>query len=375
MLKKLLATWVAVCFLALGFASSAEAAYQPTPQTRYAPNNTVFAIAVTPTRIYIGGQFLRLTPLAGGKVISRQGIAAFDRATGDLITSFHPTFTSGVVRSIAVSADESTVLVGGAFTTVNGVSHPRLAAVSAADGTLIPGWDTTANGAVRDIKVVGSSAYLGGAFGNVGGLARLGLTKIDVSTGTVDRTWNPGTAGGRPTALTLSEGNLVVGGAFTTLGGAPRDFLGSVTLDTGAVTSWTPASRCSTCTVIDVASDAATNSVLAGMAGPGGKAVSYDAATGALRWSDSSDGNVQAITTDGVDVYIGGHFGPNPTNELYAANIGTGTIDPGFEPSFPGNTFPGIWALEAAPEALYVGGGFVGVNGTTQSKYAVFPLI
>jgi trimeric autotransporter adhesin len=373
MFKRFLASCVAVFSIGLAYATSAEAAYQPTPQAKYVPNNTVFAIAVTPTRIYIGGQFLRVTPI-GGRAASRPGIAAFDRTSGALVPDFHPSFTSGAVRSIAVSADEQTVVVGGAFTTVNGVSHPKLAAVRASDGSLVPGWDTTASSTVRDIKVDGPNAYLGGAFGKVGGLSRLGLAKIDVATGTVDANWKPTTTGGRPTALTMAQNSLIVGGAFTTLAGAPRQFLGSVSLVTGAVTAWTPTPPCATCSVIDLAADSATNSVLAGMGGPGGKAVRYDAGTGGTKWVRSSDGNVQAITTDGTDVYVGGHFGPNPANELYAVDITTGTIDQTFAPSFPGNTFPGVWALEAAPEALYAGGGFVGVDGTTQSKYAVFPV-
>jgi hypothetical protein len=371
MFKRFLASCVAVFSIGLAYATSAEAAYQPTPQAEYVPNNTVFAIAVTPDRVYIGGKFLRVT--LNGKFSSRQGIAAFDRTTGALISGFHPSFTSGAVRTIAVSGD--TVLVGGAFTTVNGFSHPKLAAVSATDGSLLPNWNTTASGEVRDIKIVGSSAYLGGAFGKVGGLSRPGLAKVDVSTGAVDLNWKPSAAGGgRPAALTVVQNTIVVGGAFTTLASAPRQFLGSVTLDTGAVTDWAPTPACPTCNVIDLAADTATNSVLAGVGGPGGKAVRYDASTGSTQWVRSSDGNVQAITTDGTDVYVGGHFGPNPANELYAVSITKGTIDTTFTPSFPGNTFPGVWALEAAPEALYVGGGFVGVDGTTQSKYAVFPV-
>ena len=77
----------------------------------------MLAIAASPdgSRIYVGGDF---TTVDGG---NRYRIAAFNTATGAVISSFRPVVDSQVR---AIAATNTAVYVGGTFSTVNGVARP-----------------------------------------------------------------------------------------------------------------------------------------------------------------------------------------------------------------------------------------------------------
>jgi hypothetical protein len=355
----------------VGLAAPSHAAYSPTPLPTWATNNTVFAVAVQGNTVYLGGKFTKLRNPATGKTMLAGGLAALNRQTGAPIWT---ATANGEVRSLAVAADGSKVFAGGTFTTVNGTTANHVAALSPSTGSPIGGWQGSASGNVRDLVVSGSALYLGGLFASVNGVGRGGLARLDAATGTL-QSWKSGTSGGRPWAIQLSASgqDLVVGGNFTTLGGAPRSFLGSVSTTTGAVTSWNPAPNCGSCYVFDVDTDAASTYVASG--GPGGHLDAYSASSGALSWSDSADGNVQAVASAGGLVYAGGHFDPHfagqTRHQLAAVNATTGALAP-FAPAMI-KADPGVFAIDAESDALFVGGGFSGVGSATgQAHYAQF---
>ena len=110
-----------------------------TPLSAWQTNGIVFALAYANGVLYVGGQFTSVrppgAPLGTGEV-ARSYLAAFNSATGALITSFNPVLTNVAgqsnpgVYSLAVSPDGKTLYAGGTFDHVNGAYHDNLAAIS-----------------------------------------------------------------------------------------------------------------------------------------------------------------------------------------------------------------------------------------------------
>jgi hypothetical protein len=126
-----------------------------------AGNAVVFALARRGSAIYAGGLFRKVTNAARTDTYTRHNFLAFSA-------------TSGAIRSIA----------------------PEF------------------NGPVWALRATRSSIYVGGAFTTVNGISRRALAKIDRRTGALDPTFNPVITSGRVTEVRLVEGRLIVGGTF-----------------------------------------------------------------------------------------------------------------------------------------------------------------
>lgn len=352
----------------------ALADYQTTPRETWSANKPVYAISVTDDRTYIGGAFTVVKNIVTKKTVSRTAIAAIDNTSGDLITSFNVAIT-GNVRAVAVSDDGDTVYLGGDFSSVNGQSLANLAAVDAYTGDLVQTWSTTASGMVRDLVWLDGALYVAGTFGKINNVVRGGLAKLS-PTGQL-LTWKTSFTGGKPRSITPATNgtDLVVAGSFLTIGGLSRPFLGSVSLATAAVSSWNPPEACSNCEIFDVTTEG--DAVYGAVGGGGGRAVKWSATGNQILWNVKGDGNLQAVdVADGV-VYVGGHFGPTfagqPRGQLAALSATNGSLLP-FAPDLGTQYSPGVWAIDAGPDFLRVGGGFLSVNGVNRARYAEFPI-
>ncbi len=148
-------------------------------------NSDVRGLAVSPdgARLYVVGQFTA----ANGQTRSR--IAAYDTATGALVSSFKPVLDT---RANAVVATNDTVYIGGVFSAVNGVARPRLAAVRASDGALLS-WAPSADLPVYALVLAdaGRKVIAGGGFSTMNGTSALGLAALDPTTGAT-LPWNAG---------------------------------------------------------------------------------------------------------------------------------------------------------------------------------------
>ena len=104
------------------------------PNLSWQTDGTVRAIAFAHGVIYVGGQFSAVRPpgtaVGSGRSVARSNVAALDATTGAPL-NWHPR-VGGTVYSIAVSG--SRVYLGGAFTSVGGAVRDHLAAVSTAGG-------------------------------------------------------------------------------------------------------------------------------------------------------------------------------------------------------------------------------------------------
>ncbi len=140
-------------------------------------NAQVLAVAASPdgSRIYVGGDFTT----ANGA--SRSRIAAYDVASGSLISTFAPN-VGYQVRAIV--ATNTTVYVGGSFAGVGSATRGNLAAFNAANGALLP-WAPSADSTVSAITLTpdGTAVITGGTFQNVNGTPAYGLAKISTPAG------------------------------------------------------------------------------------------------------------------------------------------------------------------------------------------------
>src|SRR5215207_4169398 len=144
-------TAVAAAAMAFGTVSSAAASpSQSFDDTAYV-SGTVYAIAYSGDRIFIGGDFTAV----GGQPRSN---AAALRPDGRLDPTWQPN-PDGIVRAIAASTDGSRIFLGGEFLNAGGAPRGKLAGVDAITGAALPDWTTTANGDVLALAVSGNRVY------------------------------------------------------------------------------------------------------------------------------------------------------------------------------------------------------------------------
>ncbi|GAA5109344.1 hypothetical protein GCM10023339_09300 [Alloalcanivorax gelatiniphagus] len=208
----------------------------PTPQI----NGVVWDTAIVGNTVYAGGSFTNARPAgspAGQNEVARGNMVAFNVTTG-VMTSFAPAF-NGQIRSLAVSPDQTRLYVGGEFTTVNGQTRRRIAAFNTATGALITTFAPPVNYDVNAVTATNTTVYAGGSFLGVGSQSREKLAAFRASDGAL-LDWAPAATGptAEVTAIVVNPAGtkVAVGGSFTALNGSsnPGYGLGMVDATTGA---------------------------------------------------------------------------------------------------------------------------------------------
>jgi hypothetical protein len=377
LLTLVLSTLVAVAGL-LPVPAASAAGYQvtPNPQHTWTANKTVYDILAVGDRVYIAGSFDNVRNMATGQRVARNRLAAFDRATGALL-SWNPG-ADNTVRSLAASSDGSVVYAAGTFLSAGGAANARIAALDATSGASLPGFQASANAAAMKVLTWGDSVFAAGGFRTVNGVARRAVVKLDGATGAVQTGFNARVGSARVVALDDSgDGRLVMGGSFEGLAGAPQNYLAAVSPDTGAASStWAPEPICDGCNHHDLAVQDGVVYVAVGGPG-GGRAAAWTLDVNRRKWSRGADGDVQAVDVRGTDVYFGGHFGPTfsdtPAHQLVALTASNGEVQ-SWQVPFVGIPKPGVWAVDAGEDFLRIGGAFRGIGTTgTAARYAVLP--
>lgn len=223
---------------------------------------------------------------AGGFYLSAAGVVSHVLADGTIDPDFSVTLSTGAAEMVLY---RDTLYLGGAFTTVNGTSRARLAAVNAATGALLS-WNPGSTVAINKIKITPDGSNILVAFsatGTVGGSSRECFAVIDTngtatafdasaaisggdgldiiwvdtneiycagtfttgagidylarfdSTGTLDVTFDPGPSS-TVEEIAVVDDKLYLVGAFTTVSATTRNRAARITIPAGILDTWDP---------------------------------------------------------------------------------------------------------------------------------------
>ena len=361
-MQRLVTAVFAAGALIVSSAGAAESAVvADSPRVTASVNGTVYSIVYAGDTVYIGGQFSAATDSSG--TVTRNNAAAIDVDTGQLL-AWNPN-ASGAVRAIATTP--AGVALGGAFTTVRGQAHTRLAVVNPTTGAPTS-FSGSANRVVRSLASgTTGRLYVGGAFTSASGQPRSGLAAFDANTLT---SWAPKAAGGTVRSLHAANGWIFAGGTFTSINATSGSgYLAALSPSSGTViASWNPPQSVP---VDDI--DTSSTTVYAAADGTGGQLGAFALTSGSRRWSINTDGGVQAVAVWGSEVYFGGHFDHVGTVlRRKLALVSTSGALQAWNPR--ANSLAGVVALATDQTSLGVGGAFTTFGGgaTYQPHFAQF---
>jgi hypothetical protein len=400
----------------------------PSTNTPNVNNGVVHTIVQVGSAIVIGGTFSSVTGHGASAAVNRTFIAAFDQSTGALVPGFAPKL-DGEVHGVTAGPSAGTVVVAGAFRTVNGVAAKSLAVLNVSTGALVPGFKAAAlNGQAYASRLVGARLIVVGSFTTVGGVAHGGIVALNATTGALDPyiaialtghhnydgTGSQGAVGGRGLDVSPDGTKAVVIGNFKNANGVLHDQVVMLTLGSTAGTinsSWNTAGYTARCFaslfdsyISDV--DFSPDGSYFAIAATGGTGKNTDGThalcDSATRWTTNATGaDVQPVWADftgsdtfwsiavtGTAVYAGGHQrwvnninGPNAAGEGAVPRPGIAALDPvnGMPFSWNPGRNPrgeGAYALLATSLGLYVGSDtdYIGNRKYLRPKIAFFPV-
>ncbi len=362
--------------------------------------------------VYVAGKFTRARPAGaapGQSTVVRTNMLAYDLSTGVLKSGFIANLNAQAL-ALAASPDGSRIYVGGDFTTVNGVSRSRIAAVDANTGALITSFNAQADSSVRAIVATASTVYLGGQFSSMNSTSRGRLAAVRASDGAL-LSWAPHADNGKVNAMLMSPSadKIVVAGSFTTLNGSNRPGygLGALSPSTGALLTFdannTVRNAGTQSAILSLGGDSTNVYGTGYIYGTGGNlegAFAANWATTQIHWVEDCHGDSYGVYPSSTAVYVAGHphyclnLGGYPEMPSGTAQraiafsravTGTLTQDTRGYPSFTGvaapsllNFFPQLdqgsasgqsqaaWAVAGSGDYVVLAGEFLHVNGTAQ---------
>ncbi|MDO8121480.1 PKD domain-containing protein, partial [Isoptericola sp. b490] len=376
--------------------------------------------------VYVAGSFTTARPAGaapGVNTVPRHNLLAYDITTGNLITSFDHDL-NGQALGITKSPDGSRIYVTGDFTQVDGEWHVRIAAFDTATGALISAFRPVLGARGYAVAASDTAVYVGGNFTSVA--SRTGgtlephayLAGFDATTGDLLPAF---TADANDAVLALTvppaQQMLVAGGRFTTINGGNAYGLGAVNLSTGALMPF-PTNQY----VRDAGADSAILSLYSDSTGIYGSGYHYggggnlegpfraDPVTGELIWVADCHGDTYSTFPIGPALYVASHqhYCGNipdgfPQTSPWTFHFGTAftlvptgvnTPDIYGYPDHPGEPAPSLltwypqlytgtytgqgqagWSVTGNDHYLSFGGEFPGVNGQPQQGLVRFTTV
>jgi uncharacterized delta-60 repeat protein len=203
-------------------------------------NGAVRSLAVQPDgKVLIAGEFTTVHDAARGRIARLNADGSTDHAFMDEMSG-----ANGAIHSIAVQHDRK-VLIGGGFTSVNGVPRANIARLNR-DGSLDHEFDCAVSGAIYTVVFDGNGKILiGGSFDAVNGFERGHIARLNPD-GTLDTSLQPIVLGGqsqstpagdgviRPRIYAIAlqtDGKLLIGGSFAAINGVTRDHIARLDAD------------------------------------------------------------------------------------------------------------------------------------------------
>jgi hypothetical protein len=383
-------------------------------------DGVVWQQAILGNVVYAVGHFSTARPAgapAGTSTVPRKNILAYNLSTGALITTFAPVLNAEAY-TVKASPDGRRLYVGGLFTSVNGASVWRVAALDPVTGALVTSWLPKPSASVRAIAVQGNNVYLGGSFTTVGSIGRSRLAAFAANTGAL-LPWAPKAGDGQVNALQISPdgAKMVVGGSFTTLNGSgnPGYGLGAVSVTSGALVPFAANAKVRNAgpnsSIMTLSADANAVYGAGYVFGSGGNlegTFSANWTDGSVQWIEDCHGDTYSLYAGASALYAAGHphycgniggfpettprswhravaFGKQAvgviTKEPYGYTNWAGTPSPSLLDWFPDmdtGTFTGQsqgpWTVTGNAQYVVYGGEFRNVNGVGQQGLVRFAL-
>ncbi|VAW84789.1 hypothetical protein MNBD_GAMMA16-1355 [hydrothermal vent metagenome] len=268
-------------------------------------NNTVRSIVVSRNRIYIGGDFTRV------ESTDRRALIALT-VSGNQAGWFAN--ANGEVHTIAFSTNGTNVFVGGEYLSIGGQERNKLARIDSSTGAALS-WVPVIDGGNIQTMALNSAEttlYLGGTFTSINTTSQQYIAKLQTATPEPDLySWNPNINGPVDTLALLDKGVPIVDIAIDP--NQPETVYVASELgiykSTDGATSWNEINNgLSTLFVKDLAIDPGQSSILYAATRGGGVFKSTDSGAS---WVAINSGLTQlnvnsvAITPDGSTVYVG----------------------------------------------------------------------
>lgn len=295
-----------------GVPATASAKALPTWQI----NGVGWAQVVVGNTVYVTGSFSKARPpgvAAGGAgEVAVGNLLAYDIRTGNRISAFNH-ILNGQGRGIATSPDGTRLYVVGDFTTVDGASRGHVAAFDIASGALVTSFAPNVNGSVRAVTATNAAVYFGGSFNSVSGISRSSLAAADASNGAI-RSWAPGVDSTVwSMVLTPDASKVVIGGQFVNLNATVVNGHGAVTATTGAIQTWLANSVIQDATNGAIGSLSTDGTYVYGTGWAFGAGSSFEGvyaanpADGSIIWLNDCHGDTYSAAAIGDVVYNVGH--------------------------------------------------------------------
>ena len=325
-------------------------------------DGSVYTAAVqSDGKILVGGAFSTLTGL------SRSCLGRLN-ADGTLDTNFSPRANNSVC-SLAIQPDGK-ILVGGNFTTLAGQSRPYLGRLKA-DGTLDTEFNPGANGTVLSMAMQPDGRILvAGGFSALAGQNRLRLGLLNAD-GTLDAGFNPSVGGVVYSTAVQADGKILVGGDLTALCSQSRSCLGRLNADGTLDTSFNPGADAG---VRSIALQPDGKILLGGSFGTlGGQSRSHVGrlnANGTLDtgFNPGANGAVYslAVQADGR-ILVGGAF--TTLGGLSCSNLGRLNPDGSPDPAFNPGASDFVYSLTVQVDGRIIAGGYFTTLGGLSRNY------
>ena len=299
-------------------------------------DGVVWSQVVIGNTVYAGGSFATARPAgaaAGTQTATRKNILAYDIRTGELLNSFTPEFNAQVL-TLAASPDGSRLYAGGDFTTLDGQSASRIAALDPVTGERIEEFDPQPSNSVRSIVATNTTVYLGGSFFRIGEAWREQAAALRASDAAL-LSFRPVVAGGHVESMSLSPDGtkLALGGKFTQVN-STSDFangLAVVSTETSGKYPYPAASHVrnggETGSITSIATDQDTfyaSGYTFGRATTLEGVVAIKWADLETRWVEDCHGDTYSVHATGDLLYLAGH--PH-----YCGNIGGFAQEPNWQ--------------------------------------------
>ena len=210
-------------------------------------NGVVWSQVTIGNTVYAAGEFSQARPpgvaVGGAGSVNVGNLIAYDITTGNLITSFNHILNAQALV-ITKSPDNSRIYVGGDFTTVDGQPRGHIAAFDVASGNLVSSFSPNLSGEVKALTVSSTTVYAGGSFDYDDGVYRHHLAAMSITNG-ARLPWAPVTDNYVPWTMIMTpdQSKVVIGGQFVTLNGQEVDGLAAVDPVTGSLVPWAASTK------------------------------------------------------------------------------------------------------------------------------------